>query len=166
MFSKARVALVLAVVLALLASSSPAVAKFPSSLDTQLRRALNKAGFTGKAGSSIEKRLGRPVDWELAELGRLLFFDTTVGLRKDNACAGCHSPANGFGDTQSIAIGVQNNNLVGPNRVGPHRRLRATGCGSTPYLRPGPFPWTSSPMTTSGRYLNMPFEHHKDITDS
>ncbi|MGZ8430407.1 MAG: cytochrome-c peroxidase [Candidatus Deferrimicrobiaceae bacterium] len=138
MLSKTHVALVLAVVLALLASSSPAVAKSPSNLDkqlhrelreaglldTQLRGLLRKAGFTGKVGSSIEKRLGRPLDWELAELGRLLWFDPFGGLHDDNTCGGCHSPANGFGDSQSIAIGVQNNNLVGPNRRGPRNQRR------------------------------------------
>ena len=44
--------------------------------------------------------------------------------RDDNACAGCHSPTNGFGDTQSIAIGIQNNNLVGQNRLGPRNQRR------------------------------------------
>jgi cytochrome c peroxidase len=37
---------------------------------------------------------------------------------------GCHSPTNGFGDTQSIAIGIQNNNLVGPGRTGPRNQRR------------------------------------------
>src|SRR5690348_9311742 len=82
-------------------------------VDTQLAAALRTAGFTGTAGPSLEARLGRPVDPKLANLGRLLFFDKIASLHDDNACAGCHSPAHGFGDTQSIAIGIQNNNLVG-----------------------------------------------------
>ncbi len=48
-----------------------------------------------------------------------------TGLHDDNSCAGCHSPANGFGDTQSIAIGVQNNNRVGPQRSGPRNQRRS-----------------------------------------
>jgi cytochrome c peroxidase len=68
--------------------------------------------------------LGRPINAELANLGRLLFFDKIGGLHSDNACAGCHSPSAGFGDTQSIAIGIQNNNLVGQNRFGPRNQRR------------------------------------------
>src|SRR4029450_2143804 len=48
-----------------------------------------------------------------------------LSLRGDNACAGCHSPANGFGDSQSIAIGVQGNRVVGPGRLGPRNRRRS-----------------------------------------
>src|SRR6266446_2706544 len=93
-------------------------------LDSQLEAALNNAGFTGTVGSSVEARLGRSIDRKLANLGRLLFFDKIPSLHSDNACAGCHSPTNGFGDTQSIAIGVQNNNLVGQNRHGPRNQRR------------------------------------------
>src|SRR6516164_8666566 len=93
-------------------------------LDTLLTASLRNAGFTGTVGSSIETRLGRPINQELADLGRLLFFDKIPSLHSDNACAGCHSPTNGFGDTQSIAIGIQNNNLVGQNRSGPRNQRR------------------------------------------
>ena len=89
-----------------------------SSLDDELSSVLRRAGFTGTVGASIEQRLGRPIDPTLADLGRLLWFDTAGGLHDDNTCGGCHSPANGFGDSQSIAIGVQNNNVVGPHRDG------------------------------------------------
>ncbi len=95
-----------------------------SDLDEQLAAVLGRAGFTGQIESTLEQRLGRPVDRDLAKLGRLLFFDKITGLHNDNTCAGCHSPTNGFGDTQSIAIGVQNNNLVGPHRVGPRNQRR------------------------------------------
>jgi cytochrome c peroxidase len=78
--------------------------------------ARSRAGFTGTIGSTVQTRLGRPVNPKLANLGRLLFFDKIAALHSDNACAGCHSPTAGFGDTQSIAIGIQNNNLVGRNR--------------------------------------------------
>jgi len=96
----------------------------PISLDARLARSLARAGFTGRIESTLERRLGRPVDPELATLGRDLFFDKILGLHGDNACAGCHSPTNGFGDTQSIAIGIQNNNLVGPGRTGPRNQRR------------------------------------------
>ena len=96
----------------------------PISLDARLARSLARAGFTGRIESTLERRLGRPVEPELATLGRDLFFDKILGLHGDNACAGCHSPTNGFGDTQSIAIGIQNNNLVGPGRTGPRNQRR------------------------------------------
>ena len=97
----------------------------PVSLDVRLWRALKGAGFTGRVGSTLEARLGRPVDPELAAIGNALFFDPVLGLRGDNACAGCHSPAHGFSDSQSIAIGVQNNGVVGAGRRGPRNRRRS-----------------------------------------
>jgi cytochrome c peroxidase len=94
-------------------------------LDRELAEALAAANFTGRVESTLETRLGRPIDPELAELGKLLFFDRILGLHDDNACAGCHSPANGFGDTQSIAIGIQSNEIVGPGRTGPRNQRRS-----------------------------------------
>jgi cytochrome c peroxidase len=95
-----------------------------SSLDSRLARVLSRAGFTGRIEASLERKLGRSIDHKLARLGNALFFDKQLSLHRDNACAGCHSPTNGFGDTQSIAIGIQNNNLVGPNRSGPRNQRR------------------------------------------
>jgi cytochrome c peroxidase len=96
----------------------------PDPLDTQLEIALRKAGFTGRIESTLVARLGRPIDRPLADLGRKLFFDPIGGLHDDNTCAGCHAPAAGFGDTQSIAIGVQSNRVVGPGRQGPRNQRR------------------------------------------
>ena len=93
--------------------------QIPDDLNRQLREILAQNQFTGTVESTLEKRLGRPIDPAKAELGRLLFFDKFVGLHGDNSCAGCHSPMNGFGDSQSIAIGVENNDFVGPRRMGP-----------------------------------------------
>ena len=93
-------------------------------LDMRLTSVLHAAGFTGRVEESLPKRLGRPVNPQLADLGRLLWFDKSGGLHSDNTCGGCHSPATGFGDSQSIAIGIQNNNLVGPNRDGPRNQRR------------------------------------------
>src|SRR5262245_26975553 len=61
-------------------------------LDSQVARTLAAAGFTGRIESTLEKRLGRPLNRELAEAGRLLWFDTITGLNDDNTCGGCHSP--------------------------------------------------------------------------
>ena len=93
-------------------------------LDRRLSRVLRKAGFTGRVESTLAQRLGRPLIPKLANLGRLLWFDVSGGLHDDNTCGGCHSPTNGMGDTQSIAIGIQNNNRVGPHRTGPRNQRR------------------------------------------
>jgi cytochrome c peroxidase len=94
-------------------------------LNQALSEKLEEHGFTGEIESTLEDRLGRDVDEDLADLGRLLFFDTILGLNDDNSCAGCHSPGAGFGDTQSIAIGVENNGVVGPDREGPRNQRRS-----------------------------------------
>ena len=94
-------------------------------LDARLAAVLEREGFTGRVESTLERRLGRPIDRQLADLGRLLWFDTLHSLRHDNTCGGCHSPTNGFGDSQSIAIGVQNNGVVGPQRSGPRNQRRS-----------------------------------------
>lgn len=104
--------------------SVPVVSQAGDDLDDHLAEVLANAGFTGRIESTLEQRLGRPINHDLAELGRSLFFDKITGLHSDNTCAGCHSPTNGFGDTQSIAIGVQNNNVVGAGRAGPRNQRR------------------------------------------
>jgi cytochrome c peroxidase len=93
-------------------------------LDQKLTARLQQLGFTGKIQDSLQQRLGRPLDPARAKLGRLLWFDTITGLHNDNTCAGCHSPTRGFGDTQSIAIGIDNNGIVGPHRQGPRNQRR------------------------------------------
>jgi cytochrome c peroxidase len=69
--------------------------------------------------------MGRAIDTELADLGRLLFFDTALSLHDDTSCASCHSPTHAWGDTQSIAIGVQSNGVVGARRTGPRNQRRS-----------------------------------------
>src|SRR5258706_13478449 len=91
-------------------------------LDDQLSMVLGQHRFTGTVGSSLERRLGRRIDNQLVDLGRNLFHDTIVGLNNDNSCSGCHSATAGFGDTQSIAIGIENNFIVGPGRNGPRNQ--------------------------------------------
>ena len=49
-------------------------------LDKTLVDELHRVGFTGRIESKLEERLGRPIDRQRAELGRLLFFDTIGGL--------------------------------------------------------------------------------------
>lgn len=116
---------------ALIFSASVATARAPRAplsdreIDRRLAAVLQDAGFTGRIESTLEQRLGRRLDSRLANIGRMLWFDTLTGLNDDNSCAGCHSPTAGFGDTQSIAIGIDNNGIVGPNRAGPRNMRRS-----------------------------------------
>jgi len=105
-----------------------------STLDATLDAVLKNAGFTGEIESALERRLDRSIDGRLADLGRLLFFDTLHSLRHDNTCAGCHSPTNGFGDSKGIAIGVQNNGIVGPDRSGVRNQRRSPMVINTAFL--------------------------------
>jgi cytochrome c peroxidase len=103
------------------------------SLDARLAQRLHELGFTGRVESTLTTRLGRPLDPQLADTGRLLWFDTVTGLNDDNTCAGCHSPTNGFGDSQPIAIGIENNGIVGPDRAGPRNMRRAPSVINTAF---------------------------------
>jgi cytochrome c peroxidase len=103
-------------------------------LDQRLEAALARQGFTGSAASTLERRIGHRIDNQLADLGRLLFFDTVTGLNNDNNCSGCHSPTNGFGDTQSIAIGIDNNGVVGAGRAGPRNQRRTPMVANTAFF--------------------------------
>jgi cytochrome c peroxidase len=102
-------------------------------LDAKLTEVLAAAGFTGRIESTLESRLGRRLDPALANLGRLLWFDVAGGLRSDNTCGGCHSPGDGFGDSQSIAIGVQSNLVVGRRREGPRNQRRTPSAVNTAF---------------------------------
>lgn len=96
-----------------------------NSLDARLAGLLARHGFTGRMEERLAERLGRPIDSDLADLGRNLFFDPILALRKDNSCAGCHAPQFGFADSQSIAIGIRNNSIVGHFRRGPRNQRRS-----------------------------------------
>ena len=96
-----------------------------SGLNDELGAELRQQGFTGRIEQTLAQRLGRPLDPRLANIGRLLWFDTVTGLNGDNSRAGCHSPMKGFGDSQPIAIGIENNGIVGPDRRGPRNMRRA-----------------------------------------
>jgi len=106
-------------------TESFAAAPHTNEVDLALRGYLASFGFTGRVASTLETRLGRRIDHQLADIGRRLWFDPIQGLNDDNTCAGCHSPTNGFGDTQPIAIGVDNNGIVGPGRDGPRNQRRS-----------------------------------------
>ena len=118
----------------LLMHNPRSVADSRVSLDQQLETVLAHLGFTGRIESTLEQRIGRHIDHQLSDLGRLLFFDTVSGLNNDNNCSGCHSPTNGFGDTQSIAIGIDNNGIVGAHRSGPRNQRRTPTVANTAFF--------------------------------
>ncbi len=47
-----------------------------------------------------------PVTQEKADLGRRLFFDTTLSADGSLACADCHQPARAFTDGRRVAVGI------------------------------------------------------------
>src|SRR6187431_3195264 len=55
-------------VVAVVFFSHPAAARPTPALDAELQAALDDAGFTGTVESTLEDRLGRPLDLELADL--------------------------------------------------------------------------------------------------
>jgi cytochrome c peroxidase len=121
-------------------------------LNARLIAVLHQKHFTGAVQSSLREQIGRDLNLDLANLGRLLWFDTITGLNNDNTCAGCHSPTNGFGDTQSIAIGIENNDIVGPDRKGPRNMRRTPMAANTAF-----FPnlmWNSRFASLSGDPFN------------
>jgi cytochrome c peroxidase len=119
-----------------------------SKLDSTLMAVLSQHGFTGSIESTLEDRLGRRIDAKRADLGRQLWFDTITALNKDNSCSGCHAPTAGFGDTQSIAIGIESNGVVGRDRRGPRNQRRTPMAINTAF-----FPtlmWNSRFFSLSG----------------
>lgn len=144
------------VTVAAVAFLTPAFALTPDDADSRtLRKLLSQHQFTGKVEDTLTKRMGRPIDDKKAELGKLIFFDKGVGLHKSNSCAGCHSPTNGWGDTQSIAIGIQNNDIVGSGREGPRNQRRTPTIANTAF-----FPvlmWNGRFSSASGN----PFDNSK-----
>ena len=105
----------------------------PDQLDRTLSALLQQNGFDGRIEEKLEQKLGRKLNKEKINLGRLVFFDKGLGLHQDNSCAGCHSPGNGFGDSQPMAIGVDNNNIVGPHRSGPRNQRRTPSAINTAF---------------------------------
>ena len=157
MRSVRQIALVSCTVLVLTSVLWPQSIPESSQLDASLAAVLHKNHFTGRVQYSLQRRLGRSLNLELANLGRLLWFDTITGLNNDNTCGGCHSPTNGFGDTQSIAIGIQNNGVVGPDRRGP-RNMRRTPTAANSAFFPN-LMWNSRFASLSGN----PFDNSSGL---
>jgi cytochrome c peroxidase len=94
-------------------------------LDLEFQLQLSLMGIDGRIEERFAEMLGRDIDQNLAETGRLLFFDPILSMTQDNSCSGCHGPNVSFNDAKSISVGVGNNGVVGPNRTGPFNLRRA-----------------------------------------
>ncbi|HYV91462.1 MAG TPA: cytochrome c peroxidase [Chitinophagales bacterium] len=105
----------------------------PDELDFQLDSLLQQNGFDGLIENQLEVKLGRKLNHAKVNLGRLVFFDPGLGLHQDNSCSGCHSPTAGLGDSQPIAIGIQNNDTVGAHRIGPRNQRRTPSVINTAF---------------------------------
>jgi cytochrome c peroxidase len=55
--------------------------------------------------------LAAPGDSARAALGRLLFFDPILSVRRDRACASCHLPSRGFSDGRRFAVAIDRSEL-------------------------------------------------------
>ena len=60
-----------------------------------------------------------------AQLGKLLFFSTTLSGNNDVACASCHHPFNGGDDDLSLSVGVNplSSHLFGKDRLSAENRI-------------------------------------------
>ena len=74
-------------------TATPALSAAASGeLDAALRSQLASLGFTGRIGATLEPRLGRRIDHQLADIGRMLWFDPIGGLNDDNTCVELAGP--------------------------------------------------------------------------
>src|SRR5215510_7679529 len=91
-------------------------------LDEQLTAVLAQHGFTGRIELTLEQRLGRKLDNQLVDLGRLLFFDTVGGLNNDNNCSGFQFPL-----PEGLTLSYQPHLLVAQAFIPPTERVEVAG---------------------------------------
>ena len=93
-------------------------------LDARLKAELQRVGFTGRSNRRWRRAWGaRSTRSSPISAGCCGSTPSAACTTTTPAPAAIRRPP-GFGDTQSIAIGVQNNGLVGPNRTGPRNQRR------------------------------------------
>ena len=74
-------------------------------LDQELQLQLSLMGIDGRIEERFTDMLGREVDLDLADTGRLLFFDPILSGNRNISCATCHNPDHGTTDGLSLGIG-------------------------------------------------------------
>lgn len=85
-------------------------------LDTDLRHLIQANGLQADA---FANRQVPSIQSPIAQLGMRLFFSKSLGGDRDTACASCHHPLLGGGDTLSLPIGVgaEQPDLLGSGRL-------------------------------------------------
>ena len=89
-----------------------------SETDIALRIEISARGLSGDPAVGLEIP---SIEGPLAVLGRRLFFTQSLGGDLDAACVSCHHPMLGGGDglAQSIGVGADDPNVLGPGRTHP-----------------------------------------------
>lgn len=84
--------------------------------DVALRGLIGAQQLTGDPAEGKDLT---SIDEPLAQLGRKLFFNKSLGGDLDTACVSCHHPVLGGGDglAQSIGVGADEPDLLGPGRT-------------------------------------------------
>lgn len=87
-----------------------------SERDAMLNTLIQQHGLTGDV---LQGRILPAIESPLAQLGMQLFFSKALSGNRNVACASCHHPLLGGGDSLSLSIGVD---AADPNALG-HKRL-------------------------------------------
>jgi cytochrome c peroxidase len=109
------------------------------------------------------------IDDPLAQLGRKLFFSKSLGGDLDAACVSCHHPVLGGGDglAQSIGVGADDPDLLGPGRTHPDGDLTVPRNAPTTFnlalWQEGLF-WDSRVQTLDGGGIRTP-DSAADVAD-
>src|SRR2546427_5799453 len=88
----------------LICLSSDLRAESSKTLDDELAAVLKAQGFTGRSEARFREKLGRPVDRQRADLGRLLWFDIIGGAHHDKTLRGRPPPPDRVGGTPTDAV--------------------------------------------------------------
>lgn len=69
----------------------------PLSYDVELPQHVSRSGL-----------FARPINKDMATLGRVLFYDEALSATGDVSCASCHQQENAFADAKALSEGVNN----------------------------------------------------------
>ncbi len=75
-----------------LLAAAPKSSAVEDPVDRALTARLRELGFTGNVEATLQRRLGRRLNLEAANLGRLLWFDTITGLNDDKGLSLSYLP--------------------------------------------------------------------------
>ncbi len=117
------------------------------SLDDQLQQVITEHDLQGQPRSKIAIP---DINTPLSQLGKKLFFSTSLSGNGDVACVSCHHPQLGGGDDLSLPIGID---AVMPTLLGPGRKLDKQKVASHSHSQDdGPNVPRNSPSTFNSGY--------------